>query len=1240
MKKKILIKKYTNNEIAHKRKINNNGHRHSFKKPKKFEDGELTPLLLKIKKEVYTIENHNTNKNLNTNKFDNTQSLRFRKKNKKSAKKNYLNQKQNDKSKNFNNTQTEIYINNNQIKQIKNKVTFAYNSKQISKKIRSMRSCIKSDDRKYSKNKTRITNNTSSNYNYSNNEYWKNTLSNRYSNSKSVSLNDKERKNLTKIKNPKNSFDNNALYKKQYSNKNVSQKQIYNLQTVSIVEETNNIENNKNSKSTILDKRIEKNLLSEFGEKKFNHLIKNNTVNCSAKKFRKNNLNLIYSYNNNCNYSNRKKNMKNYFFYNNMSSSYHPRPIKKQKTLNQSYNKNFLNKKTDEKEETRKSISATKKQKIGSEYIDRYSKKISKNYTENFNSNCKKINPYKKLNNNLKKINNNKHNNNHTSRNTNLVFYKTNRHGISGKNFDYKNSIKRGKPTFDLFNKNDNNSLIHTAREKKLKFKLRNVSKSIDIANKRTNLKKKNLYKVETISSKNITDNIEEVYDFKYNISNKSAIDAFDNETTVYFLIKSNWGNLHNLQFISINLIDKSNEKIPLSNSSYVTTKPYCHSYKKGEVQILSFSFNKKYKIKNIEIINGFADSGIKNLFIQNDKGVIIWRGNVPKVNMISNKPYIILLSNYEEINRSNIFKNTKLKPSKRNSSYEFKLISPQRNNNHLMTVTNQMNTNIITKDEEDDLLRNIANKTYKNHFTYKDNQSKSKIKKNNYSHSSIDSNFLQEGTIPRDSIKMTKRENYDRDNGEDENNNIKISCNTENNDSNTNNISQININKLNSLENTKDLEQNILNTNSSVDKSVTLDTKQVSSNISKIIYSPNINENSKNVQNIKSIIIKPEYEICDKVKIKLLTNYGNPSFIGLSGIEFYDENDEQINIKSLSSIVKINQIIKNNKQKKILYNLFNGINDTIDPQYMFLTSVGQAFIEIEFKQKIKVKKIIIYNYNHPFYKDCCTRSISLLFYKNKTTLTNSYKSIYLYKTIGESGIEHPQILYYPFNKCVNLKKFKNVDKNIKLSIKNNEYIYNPLHGYYCPVYPIGYVIKIELITNWGNDSYIGIEKIQLFDEKNDEIPLCKEDEEFENIHNENSKEENIPKIFLVPENHNINPKISPMFLAKYNYFNSSKNKEGENRIYVIFYNYIILSKIHIVNYYKYDEIAAKDIKILIDDKIIFEGELNKKDNDIYFSNSFDIEDNNNINDVNYIEDDKRYKELIYNDGTKVLTLV
>ena len=152
MKKKILIKKYTNNEIAHKRKINNNGHRHSFKKPKKFEDGELTPLLLKIKKEVYTIENHNTNKNLNTNKFDNTQSLRFRKKNKKSAKKNYLNQKQNDKSKNFNNTQTEININNNQIKQIKNKVTFAYNSKQISKKIRSMRSCIKSDDRKYSKN--------------------------------------------------------------------------------------------------------------------------------------------------------------------------------------------------------------------------------------------------------------------------------------------------------------------------------------------------------------------------------------------------------------------------------------------------------------------------------------------------------------------------------------------------------------------------------------------------------------------------------------------------------------------------------------------------------------------------------------------------------------------------------------------------------------------------------------------------------------------------------------------------------------------------------------------------------------------------------------------------------------------------------------------------------------------------------------------------------------------------------
>ena len=229
----------------------------------------------------------------------------------------------------------------------------------------------------------------------------------------------------------------------------------------------------------------------------------------------------------------------------------------------------------------------------------------------------------------------------------------------------------------------------------------------------------------------------------------------------------------------------------------------------------------------------------------------------------------------------------------------------------------------------------------------------------------------------------------------------------------------------------------------------------------------------------------------------------------------------------------------------------------------------------------------------------------------------------------------------FPFNKCVNFKKLKNLDKNIILSIKNNEYVYNPIHGYYCPAYPMGYVIKIELISNWGNETYVGLDKIKLFDEKNDEILLYKEDEKFENIHNKNSREDNISKIFLLPDNHIINPKISPMFLAKYNYFNNSKNKGGLNRIYIIFYNYIILSKIQITNYFKYDEIATKDIKIFIDDKIIFEGELNKKNNDIYFSNNFDIKDNNiNINNVNYSGEGKRYKELKYRDGTKVLTLV
>ena len=134
----------------------------------------------------------------------------------------------------------------------------------------------------------------------------------------------------------------------------------------------------------------------------------------------------------------------------------------------------------------------------------------------------------------------------------------------------------------------------------------------------------------------------------------------------------------------------------------------------------------------------------------------------------------------------------------------------------------------------------------------------------------------------------------------------------------------------------------------------------------------------------MKILVSIKNYVICDRIKIKLINNYGNKDYIGLSGIQFYDNNNKLINIIQNKKDIKINEAVINLKEKKILYNLFNNKNDVINPKYMFLTTNLNAFINIEFKQNLKLSKIIFYNYNNNIYKDCATKEIFIDFYINK----------------------------------------------------------------------------------------------------------------------------------------------------------------------------------------------------------------------------------------------------------------
>lgn len=373
-----------------------------------------------------------------------------------------------------------------------------------------------------------------------------------------------------------------------------------------------------------------------------------------------------------------------------------------------------------------------------------------------------------------------------------------------------------------------------------------------------------------------------------------------------------------------------------------------------------------------------------------------------------------------------------------------------------------------------------------------------------------------------------------------------------------------------------------------------------------------------------ETTIISLNYELCNGIKINFLDNYGNRKYIGLSGINIYDENDNIINIEKNCLFINSNEVKGKIKENPSFNKLFDENNSSTEIRNMFLLKKDNSFIEIKFIHFIKVKTIKIFNYNSKIYKNCSTKLITIEFFNNQNILRTT-RPIYLFMAPAEENIDFGQYIVYPFNSCFNCNKYKDFMKIV--GDINCGSIFNEEYDYFSPFLPSGYIFKIEIMSNWGNNDFIGLNQIMLYDENNNEIPLSSnnnndDNDIFEfikqkinklNHNNDFSKNKkdnnNYTRIYLLPGQNVVQPKEIPLFLINYKRMNHIYNTNGENRLYFIFNECTTLSKITIINYNKFLNMAVKDIKILLDEKVIFEGELkNSEPNHIYF-----YKDKNNL---------------------------